>query len=305
MMLQQKVEEYIALRRATGFKFRDADILLHNFVKFAAARGDRVVRSKTAIAWASLTKKQQRRAARLRIVTRLSEYLRAEDTRHELPPQNVFYAGARVRPSPHIFSEEDISRIVAQAAQLGPKGSLRPLTYSTLFGLLAVSGLRVSEATNLRFTDITRDGLLIRETKFRKSRLVPLHETTMAALERYVRARRRVAAETDHVFVSRHRRKLHNNTVLLTFRQVCERADVARTVTGAHTRVHDLRHTFAVHALERCPVGRDRVEKHMIALMTYLGHARVESTYWYLERTPRLLMDIATACEAIVPGAGR
>jgi integrase/recombinase XerD len=302
MLMQRGLKEYVALRRVTGFNFRDGEGRLRSFVRFAKARGEPRVRGETVIAWASQAKRQATCHRRLRMVTRFAEFLRAEDPRHELPPQNVFCPRA-VRPAAHIFSRDDISRIVACAAQLGPKRSFRALAYGTLFGLLAVTGLRSTEARSLRLQDVTADGLVVRETKFRKSRIVPLHETTKAALHRYISARRRVAAESDYLFLSQHRRKLGRRIVLDTFREVCARAGIGLTANGTRPRVHDLRHTFAVHALEMCPHGRDRVEKHMIALTTYLGHARIESTYWYLESTPRLLKDIAAACEAIAPGS--
>lgn len=300
-MLKQAVEKYVALRRATGFKFRDSEVMLRSFAVFASEHGEDVVRADSAVAWARESKAARQRHKRLRVVTRFAQFLRAEDPRHEIPPQDVFHARA-VRPAPHIYSEDDIAKIVAYAAKLGPVGSLRPLAYGTMFGLMAVAGLRLNEVIELRIGDLTGDGLVINETKFRKSRFVPLHETTIARLDDYLAERRKVAGHTDHLFVSLHRRKFGSHIVLMTFREVCERAGIGRTVGGTRPRLHDLRHTFAVRALERCPTGRDEVNRHMLALTTYMGHARVESTYWYLERTPQLLRDIAGACEAFVAG---
>lgn len=300
-MLRDAVDTYVALRRVTGFKFRDPERMLRGFAAFAAARGDEVIRAHTAVLWAEQAAGQRTRHWRLRLVTRLAEFLRAEDPRHELPPQGVFCSRA-VRPLPHVFSEEDIARIVAGAAQLGPSGSLRPLTYSTLFGLIAVTGLRISEALALRLRDVTGASLTIRESKFRKSRCLPRHATTAAALQRYLAARDRVASRTDHLFISLRRTKLSPHTVRQVFHDVCERIGCGRTLAGTRPRVHDLRHDFTIRALERCPAGRDRVTRHMLALSTYLGHAQVASTYWYLERTPQLLRDIAAACDARVPG---
>lgn len=300
-MLKRHVKRYVALRRATGFKFRDAEEMLHSFARFADGRGDEVVRAETAVRWAGQAKSSKRSHELLRIVTRFAQFLRAEDPRHEIPPDHVFRSKA-IRPSPHIFSEDDIARIVAYAAKLGPVGSLRPLTYSTVYGLIAVAGLRRNEAIELRIGDFTGDGLLIKGTKFNKSRFVPLHETAIAQVERYLAERRKVAGHTDHLFISLRRKKLDPHTVLMTFRHICEKAGLGRTVSGGRPRLHDLRHTFAVRALERCPAGRDAVNRHMLALTTYMGHARVESTYWYLERTPQMLRDIADACEAFMTG---
>lgn len=299
-MLRRLLAEYVALRRVTGFKFKDSERLLSNFVAFAVARGDRRVRCKTALAWATQAKSSRQRYDRIRVISRFAEHLRAEDPRHEMPPQDVFVA-RRARPSPRILTEAEIARVVATAAELGAPGSLQGKTYSTIFGLLAATGLRVSEALGLRARDVTDTGLVIRETKFRKSRLVPIHSTTHAALAAYAAARRKVACDDDAFFVSRRRRALSRHSALMTFRRVAEAAGVGRDASGKRPRLHDLRHTFAVRALERCPLGRDRVEQHIVALTTYLGHARIESTYWYLESTPRLMKDIAVACEKVAP----
>jgi integrase len=300
-MLRKLLAEYVALRKATGFKFRDSELLLRSFVAFASARGDRRVRAATSLAWAVKTKTPAQRYRRLRAVSRFAEYLRAEDPRHEMPPQDVFVV-RRARPSPRIFTESELARIVACAAELGAPGSFQGKTYGTIYGLIAATGLRVSEATGLRLADVTGEGLVIRQTKFRKSRFVPVHPTTHAALKTYLEARRHVATDCDSFFLSRRRQRISRHQVLMTFRSVAQRAGIPKDPSGKRPRVHDLRHTFAVRALERCPIGRDRVERHIVALTTYLGHARIESTYWYLESTPRLLKDIAAACEAVVAG---
>jgi integrase len=301
MLMTQLVEDYVALRHATGFQFSGPEKMLHRFASFAAERGEDHVRAETAVAWAQQAEGQQQRYLRIRVVTHFAEFLRSSDPRHEIPPRGVFCPRAD-RPTPHIFTEKDIAKIVACAAMLGPEGSLRPLVYSTAFGLMAVTGLRRSEATELRMSDLTDDGILIRNSKFRKSRLVPLHRTTADALEQYLQARRKVAGQSDHLFVSVYHRKLSPRTLTHTFHEVCEQAGIGRTLAGKRPRLHDLRHTFAVRALECSPAGRDQVNRHMLALTTYMGHARVESTYWYLERTPELLRDIADACEAFVTG---
>ena len=146
------------------------------------------------------------RARRLGKVIRFARYIRAENQSHELPPP-VFGSEKRTRPIPYIFSQDNIQRLVQAASQSGYR-TLRRKTYSTLFALLACTGLRVSEAIRLRFEDITPDGLVIKRTKFRKSRLVPLHETAVAGLERYLKHRRPYAPFDDHVFISLRRKPL-------------------------------------------------------------------------------------------------
>lgn len=300
-MLIDHAVRYIALRRATGFKLIDAERVLRGFARFASERGETHVRSETAITWAARSCSQLERHRRLRVIARFAEFLHAEDPCHEIPLGDLFFT-RQLRSTPHIYSPEEISRIVAQAAKLGPLGSLRPLAFSTMFGLMAVTGLRRGEVTELRISDFTGSGLLVRETKFRKSRFVPLHQTTIAQIEHYLQARQCVAGQTDHLFISLRGEKFARHTVLTTFHEVCERAGIGRTLAGRRPRLQDLRHTFAVRALERCPTGRDRVNRHIVALTTYMGHACVESTYWYLERTPELLRDIADVCETWTAG---
>lgn len=190
--------------------------------------------------------------------------------------------------------------LLRAATRLEPLDSLRPHTYSTLFALLAVSGLRISEALNLRFEDITADGLLIRRTKFQKSRLVPLHPTAVAGLERYLQRRKRTAATDDHVFLSLRGRRLSRNAVFETFDQLRKTIGLDRGRGGRRPRIHDLRFRFAVRALETCPEGRDNVGRHMLALSTYMGHTHIRYTYWYLQATPQLMRDIAEACECFL-----
>ncbi len=303
-MLIKLLDDYVALRKATGFKFHTEEIQLRSFVAFAEESGDRRVRAATAVKWASQTKMPRQRYKRLRTVARFAEHLRAEDPRHELPPARLF-ASSPSRPTPRIFTEDEISRIVSYAAEVGRRGDLLGKTYSTLYGLIATTGMRVSEAISLRFSDVSAEGLTIRKTKFGKSRFLPLHPTTAIALKSYLRERRRVVTETDAVFVSIRHGPLSKNQVQMMFRQVAARAGIKNDASGKHPRVHDLRHTFAVRALERCSAGRDRVERHIVALTTYLGHTRIESTYWYLEATPRLMRDIAAACETVLDGGAR
>lgn len=303
-MLSKLLDEYVALRRTTGFKFRVTEEILRAFVAYAEGRGDRRVRATTAVKWASEAKAPRRRYDRLRAVARFAEHLRAEDPRHELPPAKLFVSSPS-RPTPRIFTEDEIARIVASARDVGRKTDLLGKTYSTLFGLIATTGLRLSEAISLRVSDVSADGLMIRKTKFGKSRIVPLHATTMAVLKEYLRERRRFAKDTDVVFLSHRHGQFSKHAVIMMFRQVCEMAGIEKDAFGKRPRIHDLRHTFAVRALERSPVGRDRVERHIVALTTYLGHTRIESTYWYLEATPRLMRDIAAACEAVTVGGAR
>ena len=181
-----------------------------------------------------------------------------------------------------------------------PKGglALRPQTYATLLALLASTGLRVSEALGLLHTDVTADGLLIRETKFRKTRLVPLHDTAKIGLDRYLALRRKVGSADDHVFIGDHGRALPYHAVHETFKTLLRKTNLLPAPGRPRPRLHDLRHTFAVRALQASPSGRTRVNQHMVALSTYLGHVNIYATYWYLDAAADLMRDIAEAGEA-------
>jgi integrase len=299
-MLAQAVESYLAVRRACRFELKSEGRLLQNFAAFSDARGRQHVCSETAIEWAGLARSVHQRARRLGEVIRFARFVRAEDPCHELPTP-VLGSEKGPRPIPYILSQDNIQRLVQAAAQSGYR-SLRRQTYSTLFALLACTGLRVSEAIRLRFEDITPDGLVIRCSKFRKSRLVPLHETAQTGIERYLQQRRPYAPFDDHVFVSLRRKPLLLTDVETAFRTVVDRIGLRRGPGLPRPTLHSLRHTFAVRALESCPDGRDRITKHMLALSTYLGHAKVSDTYWYLEATPDLMRNIAERCESFLTG---
>jgi len=300
-MLSNAVNTYLSVRRAVGFKLETVEGYLRSYANFATARGDIRVVSNTAIEWAGLATLQNQRANRLNVLIRFARFARAEDSCHEIPPANIF-CGRRYRRTPYIFTDEEVQRLMLHSARLGPPGTLRPHTYSTLFGLLASTGLRISEALSLRFDDVTPEGLVIRETKFRKSRLVALHETAALALRHYLLRRGKFANCDDHVFVSCRGGKLSYKIAATTFQEVLKAAGVQGKPNGPKPRLHDFRHRFAVKALQACPDGRDRVTRHMLALSTYMGHACLRSTYWYLESTPQLMKDIAGVCESFLQG---
>ena len=297
-MLSHAITRYIEQRRVLGFKYRSQGVLLNSFAAFAENRGDRFVRTATVLNWAARASSPAQRRNRLLTVRRLACTLHAEDDRHQIPPADALGQASFVRSAPHIYTAEELRRLLQAAAQLTPRQSIRPTTYVTLFALLAATGLRVSEALALGFDDITAEGLLIHETKFRKSRLVPLHPTTRDALTRY-RQHREASGFTDPaVFVSLHGTRLSYSTVISVFLQLVRAVGIHPGPGRRGPRLHDFRHTFAVRSLERCANDREAVERHMLALSTYLGHSHVTDTYWYLQATPILLAQIAAAGEA-------
>jgi len=300
-MLNQLVDSYLELRRATGFQMRVQQYLLHKFAAFAQQRQETHVRTRTAIEWAGQAPSEGQRANRLGMVRVFARFARAEDARHEVPPERIFSV-QRVKYTPYIFTPDQLHELLVRASKLAPLNSIRPWSYCTLFSLLAVTGLRISEALNLRLKDITPDGLLIRETKFRKSRLVPLHTTTAGGLERYLH--RRGAVADDHVFVSLQGRGLRYSTVVAIFLRLVRAIGIHPGPGYRGPRIHDLRHSFAVRVLEACSATPHsiEIEAHMLALSTYLGHSELASTYWYIHATPHLLAGIAEVSEGFVKG---
>ncbi len=224
--------------------------------------------------------------------------MHAEDGRHEAPAADALGRGLFRRTQPYIYSAEEIGRLMEAAAALGPAGTLRPLTYVTLFGLLAATGMRISEALALRLCDLTDDGLIINKTKFKKSRLIPLHPTTRAAIDRYLSARLAIIADTAALFVSNAGTPPRYDTVSALFRQISRKIGLRGEPGQSGPRIHDLRHSFAVRSLEHCPCNDDAVSRHILAPSTYLGHAHVSDTYWYLQATPGLMAQLADAGEA-------
>jgi integrase len=191
--------------------------------------------------------------------------------------------------------------LIRAASQLQPQDSLRPQTYVTLISLLAATGMRISEALELLFSDITANGLLIRKTKFQKTRMVPLHETAVVGLRHYLTRRHKARSAAEHLFLSRTGGPLRYIEAYETFQRLLKSANLL-PLRGRRAGFHGLRHTFAVRALESSPTDRRRIGQHMLALATYLGHVNIDATYWYLESTPHLLKDIAGASETFMWG---
>jgi integrase len=298
-MLKQLVDSYLELRRSTGFGMKVHQYLLHSFASFAAQRGETHIRTRTAIEWAARAPSEGQRANRLGMLRVFARFARAEDANHEVPPERVFQA-RRVHYCPFIFTPEQLHELLVRASKLTPVGSIRPWTFTTLFSLLAVTGLRISEALDLRLHDITEDGLVIRETKFKKSRLVPLHPTTMAGLNRYLE--HRGVADDDHVFLSLRGRGIRYSGVVSVFLRLARAMEIHSDPGQRGPRIHHLRHGFAIRVIESCPGDRTVVDANMLALMTYMGHGRIDSTYWYLHATSHLLAQISEMAEASSEG---
>jgi integrase len=302
-MLSASVDSYLAARRAIGFKLRDTEEILRDFVAFASAKADTHIYSRTVLEWIqSRSKSPLRNYMRLQTVIRLARYLHAEDDRHEIPPQEAFPRQTPQRRPPFLFTPADVKHLVLEARSLVPEGSFLSHTYSTLLGLLAATGMRISEALSLRIEDVKNDGLLIRSTKFGKSRLLPLHQTTKEHIDSYLKRRLCEAGSCPFLFVSVKGIKLHGNTIRGVFRRLVYRLGIAQPENKLRPRLHDLRFYFANQVLTHSPGDHNDIGRHMVALTTYLGHSDIRNSYWYFEAIPSLFSKIAAQCEDFVNG---
>lgn len=316
--LQARVDDYLAERRRQGFQLRSRDTLLAGFARFVAARHHRgPVTLELVTEWVHEGKGGHGSpgtwAARLAKLRRFLCYLKQFEPDTEIPEPSLF-GPEPGRVAPHIYREEEIVELLAAARQLGPRGSLRPATFETLFGLMASTGLRVSEAIHLQDADVElKHGMLtVRQTKFAKSRQVPIHPSTVEALARYRRQRARrvpTTADTPFFISSRGRRlgqPLSDRQVHRVFNGL--RDGLEWINRGAHDapRLHDLRHTFAVRRLMLWHAEGIDIDPMMLALSTYLGHTEIFYTYWYLTAVPELMALAAGKFErfADLPGAG-
>lgn len=297
-MLNSEINAYVEMKQAMGFKYRTPNYLLQSYLRFAEQIGDTVVRSKTVIEWAGMAPSLLQKRNRLLTVRRFSIATQAENNQHEITSPDVFGRGSAKRKIRHLFSTDDIKLLLTAASQLKPKWTIRPGTYTTLFGLLSATGLRSCEAIRLNITDITADGLLINATKFRKDRLVPIHVSTRQALEKYLNKRRQLSCLEPALFVSNNGRRLSYSTLISIYLQLMRAIGLRDRPGESGSCLHDLRHTFAVRSLEQCNGTPTEISRHITALSTYMGHAHVSDTYWYLQATPLLMAQISGSQEA-------
>jgi integrase len=300
--LREASEQYLRLRRELGYKLRGPAGLLRNFVAFAGREGATHVSTDLALRWAQQPPGAQPAtwALRLGVVRRFAVWLSAKDQRTEVPPAGLLPCRYR-RKRPYIYSDKEIENLVRAAGRLPSAAGLKGRTFSTIFGLLAVSGLRVSEALALDREDVDLDeGVLrIRRTKFGKSRLVAVHESTRQALADYSRQRDRVVQRpaTAAFFLSERGRRVTEWAARYNFalvsRQVGLRAPTTNCRHGRGPRLHDMRHRFAARTLVNWYRTGIDVEREIPKLATYLGHVHVNETYWYIEAVPELL-ELAT-----------
>lgn len=304
------LERYLDLRHALGFKMDGQVSRLRDFVAFIAARRlDGPEMAQGALDWAcssSRTCGPAGQADRLSLARLLLSHLRAIDPQIRVPEPGLLPRS--VRPKPYIYSDGEIEALVTAARSLGPRGSLRPHTYTTLIGLLVTCGLRASEALRLRVSEVELESnpplLRVLETKFKKSRVVPVHPTTAVALRSYAGQRRRFTdGRCDYFFVSRRGGLVTYEAAKQTFRRLVRRLGM-RGPVGRGANLHGLRHTFVVRRM--IAWYREGLDVHgrLPELSVYLGHVRPEDTYWYLTATPELLGAAAQRFESYTTHEG-
>jgi integrase/recombinase XerD len=292
-------EDYMALRRSLGFKLESVGRLLTDFTDFAEAAGTHTITIDVAVAWAKLPPgaKPVWVSKRLSAVRGFAAYLHSVDPSTEMPPLDLLFAPHR-RITPYVLSDDEIAALMGAARDL--VNPLRAATFETFIGLLVVTGLRGGEAMRLDRSDVdwSRGLLSVRDSKFAKSRRVPIHGTTLDALKQYLSRRTELCPRptSPSLFVTTSGTRLCHATVQPGFRTLVRRANIGKD--ERRPRVHDLRHSFAVRTLLRWYREGQDVQAQMLALSTYLGHADPGATYWYLSGTPELLGLAADRLEA-------
>jgi integrase len=294
------VRDYLAKRRALGFALRTQGPQLLQFARYADRLGHRgPLTLQLAVRWARLPKRTSALwwAHRLKVLRPFIQYRAAFDPRTELPPRGYLGPGYR-RTTPHIYSATEIATLIRAARELRPPGGLRALTYATLLGLLACAGLRISEALRLRQADVDwpQGVISIRRSKFKQSRLVPLHPTALQALKHYARIRDQ-HVKAEHFFVSPRGQPLPYATVGDTFRRLVQRAVGNVGPRQRLPRLHELRHTFATGRLILQSGPRARPDSALLLVSIYLGHRRITDTYWYFSGTPELFAQVGRTFE--------
>jgi integrase/recombinase XerD len=292
--LRQAIEEYLVLRRQLGFKLDRQQFSLREFASFMENCGASFITTERALQWALRPQRASPSylAQRLIAVRCFARHHCATDPRTQIPPSDLLpYRPHRARP--HLYSEQDVERLLIAAKSLRPAGGLRGSTYVALLGLLAVTGLRISEALSLtpQDVDLLQGLLTIRKTKFGKTRIVPLHPSARRALRRYARQRRAFigAESTARFFVSSQGGPLSVGAAMKTFRFLRRRVGLHATKHCDEPTLHHFRHRFATQTLLRWYCAGHDVERQLPVLSTFLGHVSISSTYWYLSCHPELM----------------
>lgn len=303
--LRQALADYLAMRRALGYTLARSEKLLDQFLTYLEAQGEEHLTTKTALAWATLPAGADRdwMSSRLSVVRAFATHLRGLDPATEVPPRDLL-PGRSHRATPYLYSEEDVIALMTATAAL--RTPHREATYRTLIGLLAVTGMRIGEAISLDRGDFDAGGdvLTIRLGKSGKSRELPLHPSTVAALGNYLRRRDRPRQRPDMpaLFVSPTGTRLLYTNVQNTFQKLVRRVGITPRSAACRPRLHDLRHAFAVRTLLHAYRDGSDPGRQLALLSTYLGHVDPAKTYWYLSAAPELLQLAGDRLERQIGG---
>lgn len=295
--LRESLSDYLELRRSLGFSLKTEERFLLNYVSFMERRHATHITVKLAVEWArqpAMTSANYH-AGRLRALRAFARYLVLSDPRTEIPSADLL---PRQRSSfrPHIFSEQEIGGILAGSLkQSGGATRFYCLVHYAIYGLISVTGMRVGEVLKLDIGDVDLDQgvITIRNAKFGKSRLVPVHETTRLALQRY-RDERDAYLDgrmVEPFFISKLGNRIDHSALDRSFRRLSRRIGIREASSSTGPRLHDLRHTMAVEVLRRCYSSGADPERRLPALSTYLGHTQLNYTYWYLHQNPGLMTE--------------
>jgi|SRR5882757_241582 len=292
--LRTELEEYLAVRRALGYKLLLPGRLLQRFVKFAERAGATYITTELALKWATQPVRAQpcQWANRLSMVRRFALFCSSNDPRTIVPPPDLLPHRYR-RVAPYIYRDEQIIRLLNAARTLPSPIGLRPHTFTTLFGLYVATGLRATEALHLDRDDVdlTNGVLTIRQSKFGKSRYVPLHPSTQRALKRYAKRRDRLcpSSRSASFFLSDRGTRITYHNLRWTFVKLSHQIGLRAPGDTHGPRLHELRHRLAITTLQRWHRRGTDVERHLPELCTFMGHAYITDTQWYLTATPELL----------------
>lgn len=306
-----RVESYLTYRRRHGFKLSIDAVQLRSFARFTDEAGaEDHLTVALAIAWARTSRRPSRLtwARRIEVLRGFARYCLREDPATEIPPRGLFGPAHR-RIIPHIYTDAELSALLEAADGLAPQHGLRPATCRCVIGLLAASGLRISEALVLTSADVDLDAgvLCIREGKFHRQRLVPLHPSVTESLRAYARRRDQLVPRPacDRFFLRDDGHCANQSGILYALQSLCQQLGWQPRGDYPHHRLHDLRHTFIVRSTLRFYEQGIDVDRAVLALSTYVGHAKVSDTYWYFTGIPELMAIAAERFHRYTQGATR
>lgn len=307
--MTQHVDAYLAERSMLGFKVDGPDTrLLRSFASFADEQDSGTLTNELVIQWVkdwSRIANPFTWAGRLSVLKPFAAYMKCLDPTTEFPETQIF-GKSRRRLTPHIYTDDEIIDLMAAARALEPQGALRPVVYEALIGLIAATGLRISEAINLRCCDVDLKAncLTVRTTKFCKSRHVPFHRSVANALTSYVKIRAHFVRleHKQSFFTIAGGHSLNKRTVHGVFQRLRRSAGIVPRGSYSNVRIHDLRHTFICRRLERWQAEGCDIDNAIAALSTYVGHAKVSDTYWYMTGIPDLMAIAGSRFEGFASG---